>query len=118
MKNPQCFIKRTVVVSIFVILIAPFILTRSGLESMSFLSTGQIGDTIGGISSPIVGIVSIYLLAYILIEQLNFNWKQVQLQRQEQFKATFFQLLQEQRDITNSLLTIDRFYISTFFQCS
>lgn len=35
-----------------------------------------------------------------------FNRKQVQLQRQEQFKATFFQLLQEQRDITSSLLTI------------
>lgn len=70
---------------------------------MSFLNTGQIGDTIGGISSPIVGIVSIILLAYTLIEQLDFNRKQVLLQRQEQFKTTFFQLLQEQREITNSL---------------
>ena len=106
MKNPQRFIKQTVVVSILVIIVAPFILTRSGLQSMSFLSTGQIGDTIGGISSPIVGIVSIFLLAYTLIEQLDFNRKQVRLQRQEQFKATFFQLLQEQRDITASLFTI------------
>mgnify|MGYP000323370301 FL=1 len=89
--------------SILFILIAPFILTRSGFETMSFLNTGQIGDTIGGISSPIVGIVSIILLAYTLIEQLDFNRKQVLLQRQEQFKTTFFQLLQEQREITNSL---------------
>lgn len=103
MEKSKRFIKRIVVLSILFILIAPFILTRSGFETMSFLNTGQIGDTIGGISSPIVGIVSIILLAYTLIEQLDFNRKQVLLQRQEQFKTTFFQLLQEQREITNSL---------------
>lgn len=103
MEKSQRFIKMIVVLSILFILIAPFILTRSGFETMSFLNTGQIGDTIGGISSPIVGIVSIILLAYTLIEQLAFNRKQVLLQRQEQFKTTFFQLLQEQREITNSL---------------
>lgn len=106
MKNPQRFIKRIVGVSILIILLAPFVLTRPSFETLSFLETGQIGDTIGGISSPIVGIVSIFLLAYTLIEQLDFNTKQVQLQRQEQFKATFFQLLQEQRSITGSLYTI------------
>lgn len=37
---------------------------------------------------------------------MKFNAKQVDLQRQEQFKATFFELLKEQRDIANSLLTI------------
>lgn len=71
MEKSQRFIKRIVVLSILFILIAPFILTRSGFETMSFLNTGQIGDTIGGISSPIVGIVSIILLAYTLIEQLD-----------------------------------------------
>lgn len=105
MRNPQRFIKRIVAVSVLIILLAPFVLTRPSIEIMSFLNTGQIGDTIGGISSPVVGIVSIFLLAYTLIEQLNFNTKQVQLQREEQFKATFFQLLQEQREITNSLFT-------------
>ena len=106
MKNPQRFIKQIVGGSILIILLAPFVLTRPGSETLSFLETGQIGDTIGGISSPIVGIVSIFLLAYTLIEQLDFNTKQVQLQRQEQFKTTFFQLLQEQRGITSSLYTI------------
>ena len=67
------------------------------------MDTGQIGDTIGGTTAPIVGIVSIVLLAYTLIEQLKFNAKQVDLQRQEQFKATFFELLKEQRDIANYL---------------
>lgn len=94
-----------VIGSLVAILFAPYLFTRSSLCGLSFLETGQIGDTIGGITSPIVGIVSIVLLAYTLIEQLNFNVKQVQLQRQEQFKSTFFQLLQEQREITNSLFT-------------
>lgn len=91
--------------SIIAIFFAPIIFTSSSICGLSFLNTGQIGDTIGGITSPVVGIVSIVLLAYTLIEQLNFNVKQVQLQRQEQFKSTFFQLLQEQREITNTLFT-------------
>ena len=57
MKNPQRFIKRIVGVSILIILLAPFVLTRPSFETLSFLETGQIVDTIGGISSPIVGIV-------------------------------------------------------------
>lgn len=88
------------------ILLAPYLLTRPFCDKLSFMNTGQIGDTIGGTTAPIVGIVSIVLLAYTLIEQLKFNAKQVDLQRQEQFKTTFFELLKEQRDIANSLLTI------------
>lgn len=76
MKNPQRFIKWIVGVSILIILLAPFVLTRPSFETLSFLKTGQIGDTIGGISSPIVGIVSIFLLAYTLIEQLDLDIKQ------------------------------------------
>ena len=87
------------------ILLAPYLLTRPFCEELSFVDTGQIGDTIGGTTAPIVGIVSIVLLAYTLIEQLRFNTKQVDLQRQEQFKTTFFELLKEQRDIKNSLFT-------------
>ena len=88
------------------ILLAPYLLTRPFCDKLSFMNTGQIGDTIGGTTAPIVGIVSIVLLAYTLIEQVKFNAKQVDLQRQEQFKTTFFELLKEQRDIANSLLTI------------
>ena len=87
------------------ILLAPYLLTRPFCDELSFVDTGDIGDTIGGTTAPIVGIVSIVLLAYTLIEQLKFNAKQVDLQRQEQFKTTFFELLKEQRDIKNSLFT-------------
>lgn len=55
------------------ILLAPYLLTRPFCDEVSFVDTGQIGDTIGGTTAPIVGIVSIFLLAYTLIEQLKFN---------------------------------------------
>ena len=42
MKNPQRFIKRIVGVSILIILLAPFVLTRPSFETLSFLETGQI----------------------------------------------------------------------------
>lgn len=82
------------------------------MECLAFTDTGQIGDTIGGTTSPIIGFVSIVLLAYTLIEQLNFNKQQnkfneeqSQLLRRQQFEVTYFQLLQEQRDISSSLET-------------
>lgn len=55
------------------IMLAPYLLTRPFCDKLSFMNTGQIGDTIGGTTAPIVGIVSIVLLAYTLIEQLKFN---------------------------------------------
>lgn len=105
-------IKIFVVISLVLILVTPFLLTRSGFECLAFKDTGQIGDTIGGTTSPIIGFVSIVLLAYTLIEQLNFNKQQnkfndeqAQLLRRQQFEVTFFLLLQEQRDIASSLET-------------
>ena len=88
--------------TIIAITIAPFILTRS-LGLISFDNTGQIGDTIGGTTTPIIGIVSIYLLYHTLREQSKFNREQSIIAHKEQFKATFFQLLQEQRDISEKL---------------
>ena len=105
MKNQKYIIWIIVIISVLAIVFAPYLLTSFGCDKLSFLNKEKIGDTIGGITSPIVGIVSIVLLAYTLIEQLNFNVQQVNLQCQEQFKSTFFQLLQEQREITNSLFT-------------
>lgn len=105
-------IKIFVVISLVLILLAPLLLTRAGMECFAFTDTGQIGDTIGGTTSPIIGFVSIVLLAYTLIEQLNFNKQQnkfneeqSQLLRRQQFEVTYFQLLQEQRDISSSLET-------------
>lgn len=82
-------------------------------------NTGYVGDTLGGTTAPFIGLLSIILLIYTFKEQRNFNQKQkefneqqTQLSRDEQFKSTFFMLLQEQRDILKSLratcVTLDK----------
>ena len=43
-----------------------------------FICTGQIGDTIGGITAPIIGLISIWLLYITFREQRRFNKKQVE----------------------------------------
>lgn len=84
-------------------LIAPIVFTRTGLASLDFSKTGQIGDTIGGTTAPIIGILSVLLLFYTLWEQIVFNKKQKEISSNEQFKTTFFSLLQVQREILEKI---------------
>lgn len=59
------------------IFISPALFTLdSCCELFDFTETGQIGDTIGGITAPIVGLVSIILLYFTLKMQIDFNKEQ------------------------------------------
>lgn len=91
------------IVSMF---IAVFIFTRSAFCNYFYLdeSTGFIGDTIGGITSPIVGLASIILLCYTLKKQQEFEQRQLAQMREEKFEATLFNLLAQQRAIRNELV--------------
>lgn len=63
-------------VGLFGVFFSPWLFTRSYLSDWDFFdfsTTGSIGDTIGGITAPIVGIVSILLLWWTLRSQLKFN---------------------------------------------
>lgn len=53
-------------------LIAPWLLTR-GLTNIDFTNTGQIGDTIGGLTAPFLNLLSVTLLYLTLKEQMKFN---------------------------------------------
>jgi len=54
--------------------VAPWILTRKAVcESFSFSGTGPIGDTIGGILSPIINLVGAILVFYALKAQITAN---------------------------------------------
>ena len=98
-------------------MVKPFLLLSSVLSILylwkgDFETTGCIGDTIGGTTAPFIGLISIYYLYKTLKEQQQFNRMQqasnnaqMQLIKDEQFKSTFFLLLQEQRDILKSLQT-------------
>ena len=45
-------------------------------KELDFSGTGQIGDTIGGITAPFIGLISVWLLWRTLCEQINFNKEQ------------------------------------------
>lgn len=56
------------------LLLAPWLFTRPAFcECLNFSNTGGIGDTIGGVTAPIVGLISIILLWLTLREQFIFN---------------------------------------------
>lgn len=66
---------------------APVLFTQSALfgwEAFDLSDKGTIGDTIGGITSPIVGLLSVFLLWLTLKEQLAFNKKQDSINKEQQ----------------------------------
>lgn len=92
---------------------APFIFTRTEFLGIVFDgNTGPIGDTIGGITAPFLGFLSIILLYITLKRQVDFNDKQDKFNQQQidfndkQIKINEEQLnlikKQDERDSVNS----------------
>ena len=62
------------VAGILCILITPFLLTgQHFLERFNFSETGQIGDTIGGITAPFMSLIGAFLVFYALNAQVKAN---------------------------------------------
>ena len=75
------------IVVILFICAAPVILTQGTLfvwEFFDLSDKGTIGDTIGGITAPIIGFLSIVLLWLTLKEQLRFNEIQYSINNDQQ----------------------------------
>lgn len=66
-------INKILVVVIVMAIASPIVFTREGFPSFCFSGTGQIGDTIGGLTAPFWGFLSVILLYLTLKEQQNFN---------------------------------------------
>ena len=94
-----------IVVLFGVVFFAPSVLCMNSLcKFFSFnQDTGAVGDTIGGTTALIVGLISIFLLIWTLIEQKKSNDKQIRFMQDERFENTLFNFLNEQREITSSL---------------
>lgn len=76
--------RKWLVAGLILIALAPLILTLPAYWSkLDFSTTSSIGDTIGGITSPIVGVLGSILIFYALIEQVRAN-KLLQNQIKEQ----------------------------------
>lgn len=67
-------------ISCILIIVLPTLITTFhiplGCLNTDFTNTGQIGDAIGGITAPIIGLISIWLLYITFREQRQFNEKQ------------------------------------------
>ncbi|NER13503.1 hypothetical protein GWK08_08650 [Leptobacterium flavescens] len=55
------------------VLILPYIFTRQGISRVDFTTTGQIGDTIGGITAPFLNFLTIILIYITVREQKKTN---------------------------------------------
>lgn len=67
------------IISLCGVIFGPIVFTRPypfKLEWLNFSQTGDIGDTIGGITAPFVGLISILLLWLTLREQVRINSRQ------------------------------------------
>lgn len=74
------------IIGVIGVVLAPWLFTRPYHGDWSFFDfslTGQIGDTIGGITAPIVGLVSILLLWWTLRAQLKFNEEQDKINKEQ-----------------------------------
>lgn len=73
MKNRTLtWVKIILSVGILLIICAPFLLTLS-VGYVSFVDTGQIGDTIGGTTAPIASLLGSILVFYALKAQIDAN---------------------------------------------
>lgn len=83
--------------------LSPLIFTRSGI--VDFSNTGQIGDTIGGIMNPFIGMVSIIVMFLAFYMQFKANKiMQYQFER-NQFESQFFEMLKTHKENSNIIST-------------
>ena len=65
-------IKLLLLLGILLVVLSPFFFTRS-LGWLDFTQSGQIGDTIGGITAPVVNLIGAILVYYALNAQIEAN---------------------------------------------
>jgi len=104
-------------ISIFLIIlsivfvIASFILpyTLTQFSFIDFTSTGQIGDTIGGIMNPFISIASFLMMFLVFYMQYNANKLQRQLvneqMQNEKFENQFFEMLKIHKENSNTIIS-------------
>jgi len=81
------------VVPIVVICFLPYLLTSRSWFGLDFRTTGQIGDTIGGIMGPFIAIAAAILTFIAFWVQYKANEQQRQDIRLERFETKYYELL-------------------------
>lgn len=101
-RKGKLFLSFLIIGSILIAFLAVFLFTRNAISNMFMLTnTGQIGDTIGGITAPIFGLIGFVLVFYSFSEQYKANQIQIEsLKQQEHDRVTT-----EEYNLLESLLT-------------
>lgn len=84
---------RIILVFFFLTLLLPIILTQIPITLFDFTETGQIGDTIGGITAPFVGFIAGCLTFMAFHEQHRANIVSEEDLRKERFENKFYNFL-------------------------
>lgn len=87
-------------------IISPWLLTRSW-SGIDFTNTGEIGDTIGGLTAPFLNLLSVTLLYLTLKEQIKINEKQIEIrdiQLSNNDRNSFLSILTDFRAELNSIV--------------
>ena len=94
---------RVLIILFALILILPVLLTKIPFALFDLTETGQIGDTIGGITAPFIGILAGYLTFLAFHEQSKANKETAKDLKEDRFENRFFNfinLLHEQEKDT------------------
>ena len=93
------------IVGVLVLCLLPFLLTRKSISFLDYSTTGQIGDTIGGITGPIIALIAALLTFLAFWIQVQANKVQTrQFDKQDtdtkidRFENKFYQLLNIHRE--------------------
>jgi hypothetical protein len=92
------------IVLLFLSFIAPFILTLPAFaDNLDFSSTGNIGDTIGGIMNPFIAIIASILTFMAFYIQYKANQEVQQQFKIQQFESQFYEMLRLHKENVNEL---------------
>lgn len=84
---------RVLLILFIIVLLLPIILTKIPGFLVDFSETGQIGDTIGGITAPFIGLIAGYLTFLAFHEQYKSNSEAHRDIKREQFESKYYNCL-------------------------
>lgn len=94
-------------IAILLILFLPYLLTRSNFLGFDFSTTGQIGDTIGGLMGPFVAIVAAILTFMAFWVQYQANEQIRKDIRIDRFETRIYELINLHKQNANELKLYD-----------
>lgn len=88
-----------IVFSIF----SPFIFTRSNECGIDFSKTGEIGDTIGGLTSPFIGVAAVFVTGLAFYVQYKANEEVKKQFEFQKFESQFYEMLRLHKENVNEI---------------